>query len=210
MAKQRIAAMARNSDLISPPAAPSAAASSSTDPWKAARAPYPKWTYPARFAWLLVQATLWRLATSRVYFLRPAILRFFGATIPGRCKIRNSVQIYFPWQLSIGEDASISHGAVFYNLGGVTIGKRAIISHDVYLCGGTHDHTKKSYPLLRKPIFIEDDVWIGAGAFIGPGVRIGQGAVVGARAVVCKDVPPWKVVAGNPARVLKDRVMTGE
>ncbi len=60
---------------------------------------------------------------------------------------------------------------------------------------------------MRKPIVIEDDVWIGAGAFIGPGVRIGQGAVVGARAVVFKDVPRWKVVAGNPAQVLKDRVM---
>ena len=77
----------------------------------------------------------------------------------------------------------------------------------MYLCGGTHDYTESTYPLLRKNIIIEDDVWIGAGAFIGPGVRIGGGAVIGARSVVFKDVPPWQVVGGNPARVIKARVM---
>ncbi|MCI0560697.1 MAG: hypothetical protein MN733_19605, partial [Nitrososphaera sp.] len=61
--------------------------------------------------------------------------------------------------------------------------------------------------LIRMPIVIEDDVWIGAGAFIGPGVKVGQGAVVGARAVVTKDVPPWKIVAGNPACIIKDRII---
>jgi putative colanic acid biosynthesis acetyltransferase WcaF len=109
--------------------------------------------------------------------------------------------------ITIGENVAISHGVVFYNLGGATVGHRAVISQDVYLCGGTHDYTKSNYPLVRKPIIIEDDVWIGAGAFIGPGVRIGQGAVVGARAVVFKDIPPWKVAVGNPARVIKDRVL---
>jgi putative colanic acid biosynthesis acetyltransferase WcaF len=179
-----------------------------TDPWSAARMPYPAWTYPVRTAWLLMQATLWKIAGSRVYFLRPALLRIFGAEVPLRCLIRGGVHIYFPWLMTIGNDVAISHGVVFYNLGGTIIGDRAVISHDAYLCGGTHDYTKKAYPLVRLPIIIEDDVWIGAGAFIGPGVRIGQGAVVGARAVVFKDVPPWKVVAGNPARIIKDRVLT--
>jgi putative colanic acid biosynthesis acetyltransferase WcaF len=172
--------------------------------------PYPAWTYPVRTAWLLVQATLWKIAGSRVYFLRPALLRIFGAEMPFRCLIRGSVHIYFPWLMKIGNDVAISHGVVFYNLGGTTIGHRTVISHDAYLCGGTHDYTKKTYPLVRRPIIIEDDVWIGAGAFIGPGVRIGQGAVVGARAVVFRDVPPWKVVAGNPARIIKDRVLTDD
>ncbi len=95
----------------------------------------------------------------------------------------------------------------FYNLGGVVLGDRVVVSQDVYFCGGTHDYTDPAYPLVRLPIIVEDDVWIGAGAFIGPGVTVGQGAVVGARAVVVQDVPPWKVVAGNPARVIKDRVL---
>lgn len=178
-----------------------------TEPSKVARKPYPAWTYPARTLWTLVQATLWRLAWTRVYSLRTGLLRLFGASVPFRCLIGHSVRVHFPWLLTIGTDVAISTGVSFYNLGGVTIGNRVVISQDVYLCGGTHDYTRRNYPLLRKHIVVEDDVWIGAGAFIGPGVRIGRGAVVGARAVVFKDVPAGKVVVGNPARVVKDRVM---
>ena len=75
------------------------------------------------------------------------------------------------------------------------------------MCGGTHDHTDAAMPLVRKKIVIGSHVWIAAGAYIGPGVTIGDGAVVGARAVVVKDVPPWTIVAGNPAKVIKERVV---
>lgn len=178
-----------------------------TEPSKAARKPYPAWTYPARTLWSVVQATLWRVAWTRVYALRSGLLRLFGSTVPFRCLIGSSVRVHFPWLLTIGTDVAISDGVTLYNLGGITIGNRVVISQNAYLCGGTHDYTRGNYPLLRKHIVVEDDVWIGAGAFIGPGVRIGQGAVVGACAVVFKDVPAWKVVVGNPARVVKDRVL---
>lgn len=184
-----------------------ASESPQTHPVGAAKAPYPKWTYPARAVWMLVQASLWRLAWKRIWILRPAILKCFGAQLPFRVLISEAVRIYFPWWLTIGTQVSFGPGVTFYNLGGIRIGHRVIISQDVYLCGGTHDYTVPTYPLRRLPIVIEDDVWIGAGAFIGPGVRIGRGAVVGARAVVTRDVPPWKVVVGNPARVVKDRVI---
>lgn len=178
-----------------------------TNPIRAARAPYPLWTYPARAVWLVVQMSLWRLAWKRIWFLRPAILKCFGTQAPFRVLISESVRVQFPWWLTIGNHVALGPAVTFYNLGGVRIGDRVIISQDVYLCGGTHDHTLPNYPLLRLPIVIEDDVWIGAGAFIGPGVRIGRGAIVGARAVVTRDVPSWKIVAGNPAKVIKDRVV---
>lgn len=178
-----------------------------THPIRAARAPYPKWTYPARALWLAIEATVWRLAWKKIWFLRPAILRCFGTRVPFRTLISESVRVQFPWHLSIGEHVAIGPGVTFYNLGGIEIGSRVVISQDAYLCGGTHDYTAHDYPLMRLPIVIEDDVWIAAGAFIGPGVRIGRGAVVGARAVVTKDVPAWKVVAGNPARIVKERVV---
>ncbi len=57
----------------------------------------------------------------------------------------------------------------------------------------------------EKPVVIEDDVWIGSRVTILPGVTIGRGSVVGAAAVVTKDVPPYSVVAGNPAKVVKTR-----
>ena len=61
-----------------------------------------------------------------------------------------------------------------------------------------------------KPIVIEDRAWVAAEAFVGPGVTIGEGAVVGARGCVFKDVEPWTVVGGNPARFIKQRTIKDE
>jgi putative colanic acid biosynthesis acetyltransferase WcaF len=60
---------------------------------------------------------------------------------------------------------------------------------------------------LKLPIVIEADAWVCADAFVGPNVTVGAGTVVGARSVVVKDLPAWKVAAGNPAKVIKARVM---
>lgn len=63
--------------------------------------------------------------------------------------------------------------------------------------------------MITAPIVIKDQAWIGARAYIGMGGTIGQGAVVGATASVYKDVDPWTVVGGNPAKVIKKRELRG-
>ena len=65
-------------------------------------------------------------------------------------------------------------------------------------------------PLLKPPIQVGSYVWICADAFIGPGVSIGDGAIIGARGVAVKDVAPWEIVAGNPAKVIGKRVFDYE
>jgi putative colanic acid biosynthesis acetyltransferase WcaF len=179
-----------------------------SDPRTSQVAPHPAWTYPARALWSVVQVSLWRAAWKRCHVLRPAILRAFGAKVAWRTQIAGSVTIYFPWRLSIGGDTAIGPGVTFYNLGGLEIGRRVVISQNAYFCGGTHDYTKPNYPLICKSLVVEDDVWIGAAAFLCPGIRVGQGAVVGACSVVTKDVAPWAIVAGNPARAIGSRVIT--
>ncbi|MBN1514517.1 MAG: hypothetical protein JXB13_21050 [Phycisphaerae bacterium] len=64
----------------------------------------------------------------------------------------------------------------------------------------------REQPLVSDPLRIEDDVWVGAGCSVLPGVTIGRGAVLGARAVATKDIPPYAVAAGVPARVLRYRM----
>jgi putative colanic acid biosynthesis acetyltransferase WcaF len=155
----------------------------------------------------VVQATVWRAWWKRIPVFRAGLLRVFGARVAWGAQLPGSLRIHFPWQLSIGRGTAVGPGVTFYNLGDLTIGNRVVISQNAYLCGGTHDYTRAAYPLVRKSLTIDDDVWIGAGAFLCPGVRVGQGAVVGARAVVTKDVAPWTVVAGNPARVIRQRVI---
>jgi putative colanic acid biosynthesis acetyltransferase WcaF len=169
--------------------------------------PYPAWTYPARLLWSIVWLTVWKLAWNRIHCLRPLILRCFGAKVSLRSNIHGSAWVEMPWLLKMDQWISLGPRTHLYNLGGVTIGERTVISQDVYICAGTHDYTNPLYPLLRPPITIGKNVWIAAGAFIGPGVTIGDGAVIGARAVVTKDVAPWTVVAGNPAKFVKERVL---
>ena len=112
-----------------------------------------------------------------------------------------------PWNLEIGDWSSIGEHAYIYNLGRIVIGSKTTISHRAHLCAGTHDYSNPTLPLLKPRIYIGDQAWICADAFIGPGVNIGEGAVVGARSVVIKDVEAWTVVAGNPAKRVRDRVL---
>ena len=100
----------------------------------------------------------------------------------------------------------------------LTIGSYVSIAGDVvFLLGGNH-HTRNflTYPTIKLsekgsgsyskgPIVIEDDVWIGQGCMILSGVTIGKGAVLAARSVVTKDVPPFAIVGGNPAKIIKFR-----
>jgi len=138
---------------------------------------------------------------------RRAVLRCFGASVGSHVHVYPSTRIYFPWNLTIGDWSAIGEDALVYNLGPVSIGSRVTISHRAHVCAGTHDYTKPDLPLQKAPIVIEDQAWICADAFVGPGVVVGEGAVVGARAVVVKDVEPWTVVAGNPARFIKKRTV---
>lgn len=168
-------------------------------------APYPAGVYLKRMAWRLVWLTVWQLCWKRIYWLRPAVLRLFGCKAARLVNFSRSTWIEMPWQLSIGEYSALGPRVTLYNLGRLTIGKQTVLSQDVYVCGGTHDYTDPTFPLVRSAIEIGEHVWICAGAFIGPGVKIGDGAVIGARAVVTKDVEPWTVVAGNPAKFIKKR-----
>ena len=134
---------------------------------------------------------------------RRFVLRCFGATVGKNVNTYPSTRIYFPWNLTVGDWSAIGEDVLIYNLGPVTLGEKVTVSHRAHLCAGTHDYTQPDLPLLKPPIEIKNQAWICADAFVGPGVTVGEGAVVGARAVVMKDVTPWMVVAGNPARVIR-------
>lgn len=149
-----------------------------------------------------------RLSPRPFFGWRRFILRCFGASVGREVHIYPSTRIYFPWKLQIGDWSAIGEDAFIYNLGPVKIGARVTISHRAHICAGTHDYTKADLPLLKPPITIGDQAWICTDAFVGPGVTVGEGAVVGARAVVVKNVRPWSVVVGNPARGVKVRELT--
>lgn len=95
--------------------------------------------------------------------------------------------------------------------GKVTIGKYVNMAPEVYIYTTNHGNERTDIPMqqqgytVEKPVVIGDDVWIGSRVTILPGVHIGQGAIIGASAVVTRDVEPFTVVAGNPAKLIRRR-----
>jgi acetyltransferase-like isoleucine patch superfamily enzyme len=114
---------------------------------------------------------------------------------------------------SIGEDVYIADDLIVVEelseRGNITIGDRVSIAPRVTLVTSSHPNhsrTRGFAPVAAGPIVIENDAWLGAGCVILPGVRIGRGAVVGANSVVAHDVPPLHVVAGQPARTVRELI----
>lgn len=108
--------------------------------------------------------------------------------------------VYFP------SDLTITMNYIYYR-GDLTIGDRVAIGPGCILVVASHANFSKIKNAMKsKPyrITIQDDAWLGAGVIVLPGVTIGKGAVIGAGAVVTKDVPPYTVSVGNPARVIKN------
>lgn len=110
--------------------------------------------------------------------------------------------------ISIGDQSLIGELNVIRGQGGVTIGDRVFTSPMVQILAVNHLFNDTSRPFIEQGITaqgitIEDDVWIGSGAIVTDGVRIGQGSVVAAGSVVTRDVPAKTVVAGAPARVIR-------
>jgi len=171
------------------------------------------WTFRhrcARVLWYCIEATIFRFSPRPCYRWRNFLLRVFGAKIDRSCRIRSTVTIEIPWNLTVGAQTAIGDKVILYCLGPVTIGDRVTLSQYSHVCAGTHDFTKWTLPLLRPPIEIGDDVWIATDVFVGPGVKIGAGAVVGARSSVFKDLPAWQICVGSPARPIKERKMSPE
>jgi acetyltransferase-like isoleucine patch superfamily enzyme len=116
-----------------------------------------------------------------------------------------TVTIYPPFysdyglNIAFGERVFVNQGCWFLDIGGITIGDRTMIGPNVTLSTAGHPVTpaERYDGITLRPIVIEADVWIGAGATVTPGVTVGYGAVVGAGTVVAKDVPPQTVVTGT-------------
>lgn len=159
-----------------------------------------------RMVWNIVYILVFRPFSLTLFNpWRLFLLRLFGAKLHHTTHIYSSVKIWAPWNLEMGAYACLAPGVDCYNTNLITIGDHSTVSQKSYLCASSHDIYDPYHSLITAPIIIEDQVWIAADAFVGMGTRIGQGAVVGARACVFKDVDPWTVVGGNPARYIKQR-----
>lgn len=110
----------------------------------------------------------------------------------------------------VGDNCHFNFGCYLVGMGGISIGDRCLFGPDVKIISANHKINNAEIPIIGqghelREVNIGNDVWVGAAAIILPGVRIGDGAVIGAGSVVTKSVENFKVVAGNPAKVINQR-----
>ena len=167
-----------------------------------------------RVVWNVAAALLFRPFITPVFRKwRLLLLRLFGAQVEWDANVYASVKIWAPWRLRMGHRTCLGPEVICYNQDWVVLEDDAIVSQYSYLCTAGHDTSHANTAdegLITAPIVLRNGAWIGSRAFVGMGVEIGKGAVVGATASVYKNVEPWTVVGGNPAKVLKKRESKNE
>ena len=161
-----------------------------------------------RFLWHIVYVLLFRPSPRPLHAWRSMLLRLFGAEIGTGCHIYPGARIWAPWLLKCEDVVAIADEAVIYNPGLVILGSHSTISQQAYLCGATHDYDDPAFPMISRPIRLGAYSWVCARATVQMGVNVGEGAVLGLGAVATKDLDPWTVYAGIPARKVKDRKRT--
>jgi len=110
----------------------------------------------------------------------------------------------------MGKYACLSESVDCYSVDEIRIGNQATVSQGVKLCTAGHDISSKIMELTYAPIVIGDNAWVAGWSIILPGVTIREGAVIAAGSVVAKDVDPWTVVGGNPAKLIKKRILNDD
>jgi acetyltransferase-like isoleucine patch superfamily enzyme len=108
-------------------------------------------------------------------------------------------------EIRVGRNVFVNQNCTFYDLGGLDIADDVLIGPNVSLITAGHplEPSQRRATTIGRPIVIENNVWIAAGAIVIGGVKVGENSVVAAGSVVTKDVPPNTLVAGNPARVIR-------
>ncbi len=131
-------------------------------------------------------------------------------------KIGNNV-IYYPGvfimpprNITIGDNVDLAKDVLITTSGGVDIGERALIGYSTKILTSNHNIPSGKQKIFsaghtHKKVTIEKDVWIGANCIILPGVTIGEGSIIAAGSVITKDVDPFSIYAGVPAKKIRER-----
>jgi putative colanic acid biosynthesis acetyltransferase WcaF len=155
--------------------------------------------------WILTWALLASWTPPPLNRWRLFLLRLFGAKVAPDSFVYSSVRIWYPPHLELGRHALLGPQTTAYCVEKIILRDYAVVSQGSHLCTAGHDIEDVNFQTVARPIVIGRRAWVAAEAFVGPGVAIGEGAVLGARGCTFRDLDPWTVYAGNPARAIKPR-----
>lgn len=162
-----------------------------------------------RFGWGIVYSLLFRTSPRPCFAWRNFLLRCFGAKLQESARFYPTTRIWAPWNLQCEDHATVAEDVVLYNPKLLILCSHAVVSQQSYVCGATHDYEDPAFPLIAFPTTLGAYSWVCARATVQPNVNLGEGAVLGLASVATRDLEPWTVYAGVPARKIKSRVMRG-
>jgi maltose O-acetyltransferase len=136
---------------------------------------------------------------------RRLVYTLFGVRYPRTSAIHWRARFFAPRGLIIGSYTTIGNDAFFDGREGITIGACVNVAGEVRIYTQEHDIDDPMFRAVGAPVVIEDYAYIGTRVTLLPGVRVGEGAVVASGAVVTKDVPPYTLVGGVPAKRIRER-----
>lgn len=158
-----------------------------------------------RLIWYYVNVVFFKSAMIPSSALKISLLRLFGARVGKSVNIKPSVNIKYPWRLTIGDFSWIGENAWIDNLDDVVIGSNCCISQGAMLLCGNHNYRKSTFDLITGKITLEDGAWIGAHSVVCPGIVCGSHSVLAVNSVATKNLEPWSIYQGNPAVKVKNR-----
>jgi len=163
--------------------------------------------------WILPDSYYYLRVFGKTYHVKLGLYvrRFLASHMIDKCGKNINIErgAKFNRNISIGDNSGIGHKSSVAPY--TTIGKNVMIAPEVIMYSQNHKIDRVDIPMCEQgfgeiePITIGDDVWIGRRVMILPGVHIGDGCIIGAGAVVAKDIPPYSIAIGNPAKVIKNR-----
>ena len=170
------------------------------------------WTIKKKILFVLYAMTASWLPISQRSKLSKTFRRFWAKRIAKKVGANVNIERHavFGPLLEIDENSGVGINCEVY--GPVKIGKNVMMGPEVVIYTSGHRHDRVDIPMMLqgddevRPVTIGSDVWIGRRAIILPGVNIGDGCIIGAGAVITKDVPPYSIAAGVPAKVVKSRL----
>ncbi len=138
---------------------------------------------------------------------KDALSKIVGYKVGDLVKVIPPFHCDLGFNIKLGNNVLINYGCMLQDCGEIVIGDNVMIGPGVKIVTAKHPYEaekRRDWSVTCSPIEIKEDVWIGAGAIILSGVTIGARSIVGAGSVVTKDVPPDTIVAGNPAKIIRE------
>jgi putative colanic acid biosynthesis acetyltransferase WcaF len=159
-----------------------------------------------RLLWNVCYSLLFRTSPNPFFAWRALLLRLFGAKLGPTCKFYPKCKIWAPWNLVCEDLVAVADDAELYNPSPFFMGSHMIVSQGAYICGATHLYNEQSFKLVSFPMRFGAYSWICARAVVNPGVNVGVGAILALGAIATKDLEPFGIYAGIPARKIKERL----